>query len=250
MVAPDSTLSHDAVMLARRSASPRGFTLIELLVVIAIIAVLMGLLFPVVSSVQDKARKTQAASDCAQIVTAVKAYFAEYGKYPVSDVKQGDPNGIGTVVGDPNADGLQGKYKNGLVMDVLRAIPKRRSYSLDGNWNDTPPHGLNPRQVVYFDGRQAKDSAKPKNGFATSGTLEGCYFDPWGNQFMIFLDTSYKNALDFFSIYLDQKDKFKGDPEETWVRLGVGAASLGPDGRVGKLGDKKLINSDDVVTWR
>lgn len=237
-------------MLPRRPASVRGFTLIELLVVIAIIAVLMGLLFPVVSSVQDRAKKTQAASDCAQIVTAVKAYFAEYGKYPVSDLKQGDPGGIGTVLGDPTADGLQGKYKNGLVMDVLRAISKRRSYSLDGNWNDTPAHGLNPKQVVYFEGRPAKDATKPKNGFAISGALEGCYFDGWGNQYMIFLDTSYKNALDFFAIYSDQPDKYKGDPEEKWIRLGVGAASLGPDGRVGKAGNKKLVDSDDVASWR
>src|SRR5437762_5568063 len=60
-----------------------GFTLIELLVVIAIIAILVGLLFPAFSAVQNQARRTQAKNDLTQIVTAVNAYYTEYGKYPL-----------------------------------------------------------------------------------------------------------------------------------------------------------------------
>src|SRR5216110_3607859 len=62
----------------------RAFTLIELLVVITIIAVLMGIAFPVFSSIQNQARKTQAKNDVTQIVTAVNAFYTEYGKYPTS----------------------------------------------------------------------------------------------------------------------------------------------------------------------
>ena len=61
-----------------------AFTLIELLVVIVIVAVLMGLAFPVYQSVQNSAKKTQAKNDVTQIVTAVNAFYTEYGKYPVS----------------------------------------------------------------------------------------------------------------------------------------------------------------------
>ena len=60
-----------------------AFTLIELLVVIVIIAVLMGLAFPVFSSIQNQAKKTQAKNDLTQIVTAVNAFYTEYGKYPL-----------------------------------------------------------------------------------------------------------------------------------------------------------------------
>src|SRR5437868_1556168 len=67
----------------------RAFTLIELLVVITIIVILMGLLFPVFRGVQDQARKTQAKNDTAQIVTAVTAFYTDYGKYPLADIKQG-----------------------------------------------------------------------------------------------------------------------------------------------------------------
>ncbi len=61
----------------------RGFTLIELLVVITIIVILMGLLFPAFRGVQDQAKKTQAKNDLTQIVTAVNAFYTEYGKYPL-----------------------------------------------------------------------------------------------------------------------------------------------------------------------
>src|SRR5205814_6419295 len=67
----------------QRSHQARAFTLIELLVVIAIIAILIGLLFPAFRAVQDQAKRTQAKNDLTQIVTAVNAYYTEYGKYPL-----------------------------------------------------------------------------------------------------------------------------------------------------------------------
>src|SRR5437016_11245744 len=60
----------------------KAFTLVELLVVIAIIAVLLGLAFPVFQGVLDRAKKVQAKNDVTQIVTAVNAFYTEYGRYP------------------------------------------------------------------------------------------------------------------------------------------------------------------------
>src|SRR5260370_34950964 len=67
----------------QRHLEERAFTLIELLVVIAIIIILAGLLFPAFSAVQNQARRTQAKNDLTQIVTAVNAYYTEYGHYPL-----------------------------------------------------------------------------------------------------------------------------------------------------------------------
>src|SRR5258705_12722494 len=61
-----------------------AFTLIELLVVIAIIIILAGLLFPAYQAVQNQAKRTQAKNDLTQIVTAVNAFYTEYGKYPLA----------------------------------------------------------------------------------------------------------------------------------------------------------------------
>lgn len=66
-------------MTIRRS---RGFTLIELLVVIAIIAVLMGILFPVFATVRKKARMSHCQSNLHQLAGCLKAYRADYGRYP------------------------------------------------------------------------------------------------------------------------------------------------------------------------
>lgn len=59
-----------------------GFTLIELLVVIAIIAILMALLFPAAGNALNSAKKTTAKNQAVQVVTAITAYEAEYGRLP------------------------------------------------------------------------------------------------------------------------------------------------------------------------
>src|SRR3954465_4016986 len=82
-----------------------GFTLIELLVVVVIIAVLMGLAFPVFQSVQNSAKKTQAKNDLVQMVTAVNAFYTEYGKYPTTAANQSSAriaanSANGTLIGE------------------------------------------------------------------------------------------------------------------------------------------------------
>ncbi len=79
-----------------------AFTLIELLVVIAIIAVLIGLSVPAYQGVQNTARKTQAKNDLVQIVTAVNAFYTEYGKYPLPPGTQDDGYSVGGDTGNPS----------------------------------------------------------------------------------------------------------------------------------------------------
>ena len=137
---------------------PDAFTLIELLTVIAIIAVLMGLLFPTIGAVRTSARKAQAMNDCVQTVNAIKAYYTEYGKYPIAS------EGTGVFEGD-----------NSALFAVLRAD------------DDT----LNPRRIVFFEGTEAKEPGR--YGFA-----EGAhnFLDPWGNEYNIRMDGDYDNQVD------------------------------------------------------
>ncbi|MGH7175964.1 MAG: type II secretion system protein, partial [Tepidisphaeraceae bacterium] len=55
----------------------KGFTLVELLVVIGIIAILIGVLLPVLSRVQGRARDLKCQSNLRQIVQAFLGYAAE-----------------------------------------------------------------------------------------------------------------------------------------------------------------------------
>lgn len=61
-----------------------GFTLIELLVVIAIVAILAGILYPVIAKGREKARQIACASQLKQIGTAVTMYVDDYdGVMPI-----------------------------------------------------------------------------------------------------------------------------------------------------------------------
>jgi prepilin-type N-terminal cleavage/methylation domain-containing protein/prepilin-type processing-associated H-X9-DG protein len=67
----------------RKSRAPAAaFTLIELLVVIGIIALLIGILFPVISRVRESGRRTQCASNLRQIGVGLHRYFNEFHSLP------------------------------------------------------------------------------------------------------------------------------------------------------------------------
>lgn len=233
---------------SRPLVANRGFTLIELLTVIAIIAILMGLLFPAVASVKEAAKKAQAKNDCAGIVAAVKQYNSEYGSYPkiiVADSGGGSAEADETdiVIGDPAV--TKAKGVNSLLFNTLRAIDRAP--------NDK--NALNPRKVIFFEGKSAADATAPRSGFLEKGgeaTNLGCFFDPWGKQYNIVIDSNYDNVIDVDQIYDDSEWKSDGRP-----RVGVGAFALGKDNLIGekKQGLENKYRSgqkvsDDVVSWQ
>jgi len=65
-------------------ASRYGFTLVELLVVIAVLALLAGILLPVLARVRESARKTSCASNLRQIGVGLQLYVDDHdSSYPV-----------------------------------------------------------------------------------------------------------------------------------------------------------------------
>lgn len=69
-------------------------TLLEVLVVIAIIGLLMGLLLPATMKMRHRARETKENGDRVELATAILAFHAEYGLWPLGDQvnKQEFPN--------------------------------------------------------------------------------------------------------------------------------------------------------------
>lgn len=172
--------------LRRPAIRPLGFTLVELLTVIAIIVILMGLLFPTINTVKNQARAAQAKTDATSMVAAVKAYYTEYGRYPVPfavvDTNQTD------YTYDDN--GSANNY-NSVLMGILTANTNNPTHSTSTN----PPAGSwsisadNPRQIVFFEGAIAKTPGG--YGMQTNGQ----FLDPWGKQYRIRIDTDYDGAV-------------------------------------------------------
>ena len=223
-----------AARFSRWKWSHAAFTLIELLVVLAIVTILMGLLLPVVHSVKEGGRKSQAAAEVTRIVAAVQAFHLEYGRYPAvsatgkMDIAVGD-SGIGLRI--PNRE----------LFYTLRAI------EAGVNTNAA----VNRQRVVYFEGNDVSDPDHPRNGFLSQSVKSrrsaerDCYFDPWERQYCVALDLSYDQKVKL--CYSD----FCGDNAPA---IGAGAFSLGPDQLLGARGNRFYVKggkkSDDLISWR
>jgi prepilin-type N-terminal cleavage/methylation domain-containing protein len=208
---------HDKATLTMQDRRSHAFTLIELLVVITIIVVLMGLLFPAFRGVQDQAKRTQAKNDLTQIVTAVNAYFTEYGKYPLP---AGATNDTIYGAGVPNV----------AVLSELRGL------------SGSP---LNPKQIAFISPPDVKDPAHPRGGIGGTADRPGEYFDPWGTPYLIEIDGDYEGKV---------RNPYTANAGAPDLQLGIIAWSLGKDQDGAKAldaGDKKTgIYDDDVISWQ
>jgi type II secretory pathway pseudopilin PulG len=198
------------LLLVDESAHEKAFTLIELLVVITIIIALLGMLFPVYNGVQDRAKKVQAKNDLTQIVTAVNAYYTEYGTYPLA------------TNDNPLAN-------TGDLFYTLRAIPTGANAS----------DATNPRRIVFISPPDAKDQASPRSGIKMA---DGQWYDPWGTIYKIAIDGDYDNQL--------AQNPYTNGAGATPLRQTVIGWSLGKDRQLGTMGNNIFTGSDDVISWQ
>jgi len=194
-----------------------AFTLIELLTVIAIIAILMGLLFPALSTVKESARKTQAKNDLTQICTAVTAFYTEYSKYPVPPGTTADYYDYGS------------KNTNDKLFNVLRAV------------TNGDPSGLNPRQIVFISPPLAKPTTQRGGIIPTGESNAGCYYDPWGSPYYVRIDSNYDNQF---------PNPYSSGAGSTTLNAGVVSWSLGKNKKGGSGTFGTGDASDDVLSWQ
>src|SRR5208282_3818204 len=79
----------------RHPGTRAGFTWTEALTVIVIVVVLLGLLMPQIGSAGKAAKKSYADNDLTQLTTAVKAFYIDYGVYPIDPkIEQHTPKDV------------------------------------------------------------------------------------------------------------------------------------------------------------
>jgi prepilin-type N-terminal cleavage/methylation domain-containing protein len=215
---------------AMNRASRSAFTLIEMLVVISIIIILMGLLFPAFKGVQDQAKRTQAKNDLTQIVTAVNAYYTEYGKLPIPGSEA--DGSAGYTYGDTSQGA---KHGNDWLFNVLRAI--------GGLTGDQALE--NPRLISFVNVPIAKDTTYPKSGVSQAAASIGQWMDPWGSPYNIRLDSAYTN-------WVATSPPYQNAPTWNGTNGSVIAWSYGKDGKLGGAGNGDATSKtfDDVLSWQ
>lgn len=192
----------------------QAFTLAELILVIVIIVILAGLLFPAVQSILERAKKVQAKNDITQIVTAVNAFYTEYGRYPTTATTDV------TFFASPPNDQL---------LDVLRSNATGGNASLVTS--------LNPRQIVFISPAEDPTQPSPKGKIGSDKQ----FHDPWGNAYAIRLDADYDNQV---TNPYGPSGGAGPDP----LRQGVISWSVGKDTNLGNSGN--FTTSDDVISWQ
>ena len=150
---------------------PRAFTLIEMLVVMGIIGILVALLFPAIKGAKLAAERADASQMVVSLEAAMKAFFAEYGRYPLQ-----------------NTSTAQYEYKtNDTSRGYVALIKTLRGLQVTSSLND------NPKGITFLD--------VPEKKLIDSGSLAGALIDPWDNTFRVFADWDNDNIIQTGTTY-------------------------------------------------
>jgi prepilin-type N-terminal cleavage/methylation domain-containing protein len=185
----------------RSRRSRAGFTLVELLTVIAIIAILAGMLLPVLSAAKKHAQKVKAATEISGIVTAIEGYDSAYGRFPVSPAAQAQAAANATLLTRPHPAmpnltpdiTYGGTFLNGSVgslnwtsnnAEVITILMDMTNYP-GGGPTVNMSHVMNPQQNKLLNAKMVSDTVSPGVG------LDGVYRDPWGEPYVISMDLNY-----------------------------------------------------------
>ena len=96
-----------------------GFTIIEMLIVVTILAMLAGILIPVLEDAAQASRDARRASDLKTVQAALESFKRVVGTYPdTAGAWQGDAPNFGSFGYDAVG------YIPGIVPDYMQSLPK------------------------------------------------------------------------------------------------------------------------------
>jgi len=125
--------------------SQDGFTLIEIMVVILILGLLATIVVQSLRSAANKAKRTKAQADLAEIKTALDRYYLDNGYYPTTD------QGLGALVAPPTTGIIPLVYYSGGYIERLPKDPWGNPYFYRSDGNSYVLKSLGPDGVESAD---------------------------------------------------------------------------------------------------
>ncbi len=256
-----------------------GFTLVELLTVIAIIAILAAMILPALKSVKTAALKTKAKAEAVDLVNAINAYDTAYGRFPIIKPEQTAANGNDFTCGlvpnpqSPNntlvwPTGAAGNHSYDNNSNVVAILMDLQTYP-NGVVTSNNAHVYNPKSDKFLNAKMSgydptTAQLNPPGGVDNTGV----YRDPWGNPYIITMDTSYDDqASDLFYCQqavsqnganqkaghngLANAVDVNGNGDHFLFHGKVMVWSAGPDGKFDSTIPANLgVNKDNVLSWQ
>jgi prepilin-type N-terminal cleavage/methylation domain-containing protein len=247
-----------ALARVRSSRRRNGFTLIELLVVIAIIAILAAMLFPAIGKAKEAALKAAAKQDMIQLANAIKSYESDYnGRLPAPGIPTGALDvtyGFSTPA-PVGGSGLHNPLPAG-NRDVIAVLLNLEKFP-DGTATTNVGKQFNPRGLTPWNAKYAKDNTSQGIG------PDGEFRDPWGNSYVISMDTSLNERCRdnlYSRTIVSQETGQKGfyglsNPDNVANRFETAGQfmiwSRGPDGQASAtIKANTGVNADNILGWQ
>jgi len=243
---------------------------------------------PVLSKAKIAAQKAKAKTELADIVNAINAYDTDYGRFPISPDEQtaayaggnndftsgliASPQNNSFITWPTGSGGHNSFDSNSNIVAILMDLTAYPSGVPTCNTN----HVKNPKQVKYLNAKMSGyDPGTPGNGQQNPpGGVDrtGIYRDPWGNPYIITMDTSYDDQCS--DLYYCQQNVSQSSGQtgynglfnpnanpssqaqkDSYLYHGkVMAWSAGPDGQIDNAATSAPANQghnkDNVLSWQ
>lgn len=196
---------------------PSAFTLVELLVVITIIGLLVGLSSVAISKAMESAKKAKAKGELMAIVAAVKAYKAEYERFPSTAGVGDDEHFFSSYATEQTKFSSKPFGKSSDLIAILCGEDR---------------NGLNPKKIRFL------EPGKLKSVHANDPYV---WIDPWGvAEYCVMFDTNEDGGVEYWG---------SGDWQKPNIKVSVIAVSAGPNKTVDG-GAENSSSCDDIFSWK
>lgn len=176
----------------RTNKGCRALTLIELLLVVFIVGILAAMLLPVNPRHGQPVNIMKARTEMADLVTAIEAYDSEYHHLPLADSRTNEDVTCGISLID-----IQSLKK----VDSARLIATNSDLIIilmDFDLGVNAGHKWNPKAIKFLNAKMVEDT----NSSGVS-IIDHQYRDPWGNPYIISMDSTYDGQCGDF-LYCQQ----------------------------------------------